>query len=140
MSYDPSSTNALLYAGYPTVTQAAVIYMGNTAVVDHQINFDSSVGACSISSNCVIPKHPRSLAFCDITTRGLTSSLNIFRYGFSEALNDQNAGNNRTQQANSDEMAFGLVLDSARVNVSLIYRSGGTWNYDLKSQLAGIFI
>lgn len=140
MSYNPSSTNEVIFGGYSTVTQTAVNYDGNTASVDYQINFDSSVGACSISSNCVIPKHPRSLAFCDVATQGSTSYLNIFRYGFSEAINDQNAGNNRSQQSNSDEMAFGLVLDSARVNISLVFRSGGTWNYDLKSQLAGIFI
>ena len=140
MSYDPSSTNGVIYGGYSTVTQAANTHTVGTSTVDYQINFDTAVGACSVSSDCVIPNHPRSLAFCDIATQGTSSVLNIFRYGFSEALNDQNAGNNRSQQSNSDEMAFGLVLDSARVNVSLVFRSAGTWNYDLKSQLAGIFI
>jgi len=140
MSYDPSSTNAVLYGGYSTVTQTANTHTTGTSTVDWQIDFDTAVGACSVSSDCVIPNHPRSLAFCDLATQGTPSVLNIFRYGFSEALNDQNAGNNRSQQSNSDEMAFGLVLDSARVNVSLVFRSAGTWNYDLKSQLAGIFI
>lgn len=140
MSYDPSSTNGVIYGGYSTVTQTADTHTIGTSTVDYQIDFDTAVGACSVSSDCVIPNHPRSLAFCDIATQGTSSVLNIFRYGFSEALNDQNAGNNRSQQSNSDEMAFGLVLDSARVNVSLVFRSAGTWNYDLKSQLAGIFI
>ena len=144
MSYNPSSVNGVLFGGYNSTTQTLPTYAtAQTIPSNIQLNFDTAILNATVSSSSIIPKHQRSFVFCDISTNatgGTSGSFyNFFTWGFSE--NDQqNAWQARNEDGSADDIAMGIVKDTARTNASKIFRMNGVANVDLLSQLGGFFI
>ena len=139
MSYDPSSTNGVVYGGYNSTVET-LSYLFLTFNANYQIDFDSSVGACSVDSNAIIPNHKRSFAMCDISTstQTATSNYNIFSWGFSEQ--GSNAWQSRNYYGNADDIAAGIVKSTARIATDDIVQQRGETNVSNLNQIGGFFI
>lgn len=138
MSYNPDSVNDVLFGGYSTTVQTLPNVTTANYTANYQLNFDTAIHSASVSSNAIIPTHQRSFAFCDVSSNAPTN-YNLWRWGFSEN-NQQNAFQARNQTGTADDVACGIIKDTARINVSVIFRMNGYANIDTLNQLGGFFI
>ena len=142
MSYDPSSVDGVLFGGYNSTTQTLPSIGTPSTSTNYQLNFDTAILNASVSSDCIIPKHQRSFVFCDVSTNATGTSsgnFNFWTWGFSEN-NQQNAWQGRNENGTADDIANGIIKDTARINVSKIFRMNGIANVNSLSQLGGFFI
>jgi len=139
MSYDPSSANTVIYGGYNS-SVITLTYKFSTFNANYQIDFDSAVGACSVSSNAIIPNHGRSFAMSDISTstQTATNNYNIFSWGFSD--HGSNSWQSRNYWGNADDIAAGIVKTTARIATDDIVQQRGQTNVSSLNQIGGFFI